>query len=59
MLVFDNDWGFRSRILGAMAPLGDSVLFIPRDFWFEVVGGGILGFGYACWGFGGARARGI
>ena len=43
VLVFGNDCGFRSRILGAVAPLGDSVLLIPRDFWFRVILGARLG----------------
>ena len=41
--MFGNDCGFRSRILGAAAPLGDSVLLIPRDFWFEAIMGAGLG----------------
>ena len=45
VLVFGNDCGFRSRILGAAAQLGDSVLLIPRDFWFEaILGAGLGGF---------------
>ena len=41
--MFGNDCGFRSRILGAAGSLGGSVLFTPRDFWFEAVLG--VGFG--------------
>ena len=41
--MFGNDWGSPSRVLGAVAPLGDSVLYISRDFWFEAVLG--AGFG--------------
>ena len=37
VFVFGNDCGFRSRILGAAAPLGGSVLLIPRDFWFVAI----------------------
>ena len=51
--MFGNDWDFHSRVLRAMAPLADSVLFIPRDFWFEaVLGAGSGGLTVTCWGFG-------
>ena len=51
VLVFGNDCGFRSRILGAAAPLGALFflslgIFGSRPFW-----GRGLGFGCACWGF--------
>ena len=35
--MYENDWGFRYQGLGPMVPLGNFVLFIPRDFWFEAV----------------------
>ena len=41
--MFGNDWGFRSRIVGAVAPLGDSVLlslgiFSSGPFWRRGLG---------------------
>ena len=64
VLVFDNDCSFRSRILGA-GSLGDSVLLVPRDFWFGVIWGaglggfvvlvGALGWYPSAWGLMGGR----
>ena len=59
VLVFGNDCGFRSRILGAAA------LLVNRDFWFGVILGaglgglavlvGALGWYPSAWGLMGGR----
>ena len=43
VLVFGNDCGFRSRILGGRGSLGDSVFLVPRDFWLGAILGAGLG----------------
>ena len=59
VLVFGNDWGFRSRILGTEAPLGTLFflslgIFSSRPFWGQDLGGlavlvGALGWYPSSW----------
>ena len=60
VLVFGNDWGFRSRILGAVFPLGDSVILSLGSFSSRLFCGRVLGVWLCLLGlWGDTRMRGV
>ena len=53
VLVFDNGWGFHSRVLVAVASLERGSAFYPSGFWFEaILGAGFGGLAALGWGVG-------